>query len=658
MSKTGKMKLLELVILKDDVNTAMEYLGKSGAFQMYKKSSEESQVANPYKDIFDHLRVCASYLDLKTDDLTLDEATFPSREDGDEANRIISEVSAMQHSKAELDLLLEKAEAAYNEANAFSRLKLPYNEVDSLTFLTIRIGKIPPSAFESLNFSVGSRALIIPLNEDATKIVAASSKKGRFALDTELKKVDFVPMEISKDFKGMPSDILEALTKNIKEQREKIDDLKEKTTAYVSENGKIIIELLKKMSLGYQVVHARFNLDEAQEVYRLRGWVASSDVETMAKDLNRLTDGRIALQTYETDEVPDVKNGLEKVPVNYKHNKVVRSFERMVFSYGIPLYGTIDPTPIVAVLFTLLFGIMFGDLGQGMVIFFVGVFLYFSKTQMIKDWKKFSFVFMGMGLSSMIMGLLTGEFFTNHTLLIPFSRAVTGFFGKPQDHILHLMPESGAVLKLMYFFGFTMAIGFIINSLGIIINIINNIKLKRIEKVLLGKTGLVGLAFFWYVVFMAIRIAITKTGTSMFDSIFIAITILLVFFGEPIERIIKKESPIFENGIFAGIIQGFVEILELLSTFISNSVSFLRVGAFALSHAVLSFIVFKLTDLVGGYLSMGLLVSIVGNAIIILLESLIVSIQVIRLQYYEFFSKFFTETGVEFKPFKFEYKSV
>ena len=85
--------------------------------------------------------------------------------------------------------------------------------------------------------------------------------------------------------------------------------------------------------------------------------------------------------------------------------------------------------------------------------------------------------------------------------------------------------------------------------------------------------------------------------------------------------------------------------------------SFLRVGAFALSHAVLSFIVFKLTDLVGGYLSMGLFVSIIGNVIIILLESLIVSIQVIRLQYYEFFSKFFTETGVEFKPFKFEYKS-
>ena len=200
-------------------------------------------------------------------------------------------------------------------------------------------------------------------------------------------------------------------------------------------------------------------------------------------------------------------------------------------------------------------------------------------------------------------------------------------------------------------------IGFIINSLGIIINIVNNIKLKKYEHVVLGKFGLVGLCFFWYVVFMVLRIAIMKGATSIIDGIIISICIILVFFEHPLINIIAGKKPILENGAFAGIIQGFVEILELLSTFISNSVSFLRVGAFALSHAVLSFIVFKLTDLVGGYMSLGILVTIFGNLIIILLESLIVTIQVIRLQYYEFFSKFFTETGVEFKPFKFEYQA-
>ena len=114
------------------------------------------------------------------------------------------------------------------------------------------------------------------------------------------------------------------------------------------------------------------------------------------------------------------------------------------------------------------------------------------------------------------------------------------------------------------------------------------------------------------------------------------------------------QTPVFENGFFAAVIEGLVEILEVLSTYISNSVSFLRVGAFALSHAVLSFIVFTMADFCGGYLSYGIIPAIIGNLVIILLEGLIVSIQIIRLQYYEFFSKFFTDTGREFVPLRFQ----
>ena len=110
----------------------------------------------------------------------------------------------------------------------------------------------------------------------------------------------------------------------------------------------------------------------------------------------------------------------------------------------------------------------------------------------------------------------------------------------------------------------------------------------------------------------------------------------------------------FPNGIGAAFIEGVVEILEIVSSYLSNSVSFLRVGAFALAHAVLGFIIFTMTDLVGG--AGGLAVQILGNAVVIVLEGMIVAIQVIRLQYYEFFSKFFTETGREFTPFRFKYK--
>jgi V/A-type H+-transporting ATPase subunit I len=100
--------------------------------------------------------------------------------------------------------------------------------------------------------------------------------------------------------------------------------------------------------------------------------------------------------------------------------------------------------------------------------------------------------------------------------------------------------------------------------------------------------------------------------------------------------------------------EGIVEILESTIYYVSNSVSFLRVAAFALAHTVLSTIVYLLAHMVGGGpggVVFSILVILVGNAIIIVLEGLIVTIQVVRLQYYEFFSKFFTESGEEFTPF-------
>ena len=129
-------------------------------------------------------------------------------------------------------------------------------------------------------------------------------------------------------------------------------------------------------------------------------------------------------------------------------------------------------------------------------------------------------------------------------------------------------------------------------------------------------------------------------------------TLVLTAFCEPLERIVEGKKPVLENGVFSAVIGALVEVIEVLSSYISNTVSFVRVGAFALAHAVLGFIISMMSGLAG---PAGILVMIIGNAIVIVLEGMIVAIQVVRLQYYEFFSKFFSETGREFRPFILRY---
>ena len=158
------------------------------------------------------------------------------------------------------------------------------------------------------------------------------------------------------------------------------------------------------------------------------------------------------------------------------------------------------------------------------------------------------------------------------------------------------------------------------------------------------------------VIFFALKVALFNGQPMIYDWIIIGLSLLMTSFGEPFARLMDGERPVLENGFGSALISGVVEIIEVISSYLSNTVSFVRVGAFALAHAVLGYLIEKMVSMAPGV--GGILISIVGNAIVVALEGMIVAIQVVRLQYYEFFSKFFHETGRDFKPFAFTYKSV
>jgi len=230
------------------------------------------------------------------------------------------------------------------------------------------------------------------------------------------------------------------------------------------------------------------------------------------------------------------------------------------------------------------------------------------------------------------------------------------FLGQTCDRFLQIMPREN-VSAMFYFFGFTLGVGVIINSTGIVINIINLIRRKEYGEAFFSKTGLAGALLFWWAIVMVVRIILgNKLG--IVDVAGIGLPLLAIIFAEPIKSFIDKTcgKPHTEEAS-NWLIGGIIELLDIVSYFASNTFSFLRVGAFALAHAVLSFVIFTMGSLVSGKSASGLALEIIvflfGNAVIIVLEGLIVTIQVIRLQYYEFFSKFFTRTGEPFKPVSF-----
>ncbi|MDR2053550.1 MAG: V-type ATP synthase subunit I [Treponema sp.] len=671
------MKQIEMTILARDADRVIEYLGSRAVLHLSGESGDESRIGDTevfrhIQDNLESLKTSAGYLGVELPEEPLEDTALPTAADDALTGHIGAGTGALSARENERRQERRRVEEAFAEAKAFENLNAPFADLDQLSYLTLRVGRLDPKRQATLRETLGDRAVIIPLgpaaNEDGQsaaagdRILAAASRKGRFALDSELKKYSFTPIVIPEGYKGVPTELLSGLEERLSGIDGALANIGEEKERLKDEYGPVLRRLTGSYLMASEVERLKGRLRSTQSAYQLSGWAPADQVGEIAKTLAEMTEGRAAIRTFLPEEIPDVREGREKVPVSLEHGAFVRGFEKIVFSYGAPLYGTIDPTPFVAVSFAVLFGIMFGDLGQGFVLFLLGLLTGKNGRKIFKNFRKYSTPLIAVGISSMAMGLLTGEVFTNTGWLAVPTRAVTGFFmrlfnipGEPPHVILHLMPEKGNITKLFYFFGFTISVGIALNSIGLLVNIANLVTMRKYEKAFFSKTGLAGLLLFWYAVFIAARI-ILGGSFGWFDLAGLLFPVFCIFFGPVIWRLVARERPVLPDGFMVFIMEALVEVLETASTYVSNTVSFLRVGAFALSHAVLSFIIFTLTEMVVDLPvgpALALIIMIAGNALIIVLEGMIVAIQVVRLQYYEFFSKFFTETGVEFRPFRF-----
>ena len=183
-----------------------------------------------------------------------------------------------------------------------------------------------------------------------------------------------------------------------------------------------------------------------------------------------------------------------------------------------------------------------------------------------------------------------------------------------------------------------------------VLHIINAIKGKDIEGTWFDPNGVAGLVFYAAVV---VVIVLFMTGNPLPGGIIMAvmfgIPLILMLFREPLTRMIQKRADKMETGKAMFLVQGFFEMFETLLSYFSNTISFIRIGAFAVSHAAIMEVVLQLAGAESG--NPNWIGVIAGNLFVCGFEGLIVGIQVLRLEYYEMFSRFYKGNGREFKPF-------
>lgn len=359
----------------------------------------------------------------------------------------------------------------------------------------------------------------------------------------------------------------------------------------------------------------------------ITGWIDAKDRERLFDILRGICGDRfIAVVSDRRD--PDA-------PVRLMNSRLLRPFELLVRTMGMPANSEIDPTPLTAVTFVIMFGLMFGDLGQGLVIALGGLILRRiakKKGETGSALDQAGGILIACGLSAALCGILYGSFFSNEHLIPAL--------------LFHPIGE------IMSLFALTILLGAFFIAVGLGVNVMNNLMNGNYTEALLEKKGLAVFILYGAVIILAVRYAVTGQGPARWVvGLFVALPLVIFSLRGVLGPILFKSPR--PHGAVEYIIETCVEILEIGLSMIANTVSFIRVGAFALSHAGLSIVTYTLAGIVDPAMrSVGaVIIIVVGNIFIIGFECLICLIQSMRLEYYEFFSKFFRGDGVDFAPF-------
>jgi len=548
---------------------------------------------------------------------------------------------------AEIESVSQRRDSLQKEFQRLNEIKTRYDRFPGLgkalqmpgdySYLAIETGEIPDNNLPLLEEQLSATLhVILPIGRQKgmTSLVAIVLKRDADVLQAALKASGFQPTKIEKELPSLATESIEKLEKELNDLNEQLRDAEEKFQAVVNRHRALLIGVylrIRQEQVQGRMLHF---FRRTEKTCLFSGWLPDSRKEVFVKELQKATQNRAIVDLIPAESHEAVKDGSVEVPVKLNNPAFFKPFEMLTSVYGLPKYQTIDPTPVFGLSFLLMFGMMFGDIGHGLVLALLGLALLLKSHK--ETFKSAGYLLLYAGGSSIIFGFLFGSFFGIEDLF-------PTIWMKPMNDINQLF-------KVVIYVGAGMI------TVSIIINLINGIRSGRILDYIFDKAGLLSGILYWCGIILVSRLVLTKTngGVGLFVIYLFVACALLLFFREPILNLIRKNRRLYSSGVVTGLMHSLVEMLEIVLGFLANTVSFIRVGAFGLAHAGLFIAIFALSDMVSGKLSgvASILILILGNIFIIALEGLVVTIQAIRLEFYEFFNRFFRPARVKYQPIR------
>ena len=651
-----KMKFLSITGPKADIDRVVNtYLSKY-EIHLENALSELTTVQNltpfleinPYKEALNTANLFCEELNSFAADTVKAETTQAAAQTMDvetaldTIRRIQTDYQDLDKKRADLESQLNTLDESLRVIRPFRNLNFDISSILKFRFIHFRFGRIGKEYYQKFEKYIYDNldTIFIKCDEDDQYIWGMY-----FVPEPESQKVKavyssmhFEKIYMPDSYEGTAREAFEQLTQKRSLILSDFNTVSQKRNDFLISHCQEILaarDAIARLSGNFDIrklAACTKGKGENDIFYILCGWMTEKDAHSFQTDIK--DDSKIFCIIDGEDDEHIQPETHQQPPTKLKNPKLFKPFEMYINMYGLPAYNEMDPTWFVAITYSFIFGAMFGDAGQGLLLFIGGFLLYKFKHIALAG------IISCAGVFSTIFGILFGSFFG-------FENLFPALWLRPMNNMM-TVPFIGKLNTV-----FIVAIGF---GMGLILlcmifNIINAWKAHDTEHIWFDTNSVAGLVFYGSA---TVSIALILTGHTLPGGILLfimfGIPLILIFFKEPLTALVEKKSEVMpkEKGMF--IVQGLFEMFEVLLSYFSNTLSFVRIGAFAVSHAAMMEVVLMLAGFESGHLNW--IVVILGNLFVSGMEGLIVGIQVLRLEYYEMFSRFYKGTGRKFEPFR------
>ncbi|HPT79187.1 MAG TPA: V-type ATPase 116kDa subunit family protein [Candidatus Atribacteria bacterium] len=538
-------------------------------------------------------------------------------------------LQAIRDEMAGLDKTLENKRKLHKYFTYMKDIDIRWEDLTGMEYFDFSIGMMPKDNAVKLknNYSDIPAVLYkVDTLPDRVVVISIAPKSLKVELDRIFNSLSFKKLDVPEDYSGTPREITERLTGEIQGLEAEMAGLRDRIENLKSEYGDEVLRSYSHVKVYEKMEVVKRDAALSTEFFYLAGWIPARKKAELEKRLEPVT-SRTQIHYKAAETV-----GKRITPPTKLRNPVfIRPFEALVAMYGIPSYNELDPTAFVGISYMVLFGAMFGDLGQGLIFLLAG--LYLSR---VRHRSALGGVLSRLGLSSMVFGALYGSVFG-------FEEVIPVLLVRPMEDINAML--IGAI-----------ALGVVLLTTAYIYNLANAIRRRDLKDGLFGQNGLAGLLFYWILITTVLMYALNGTLPVPLPAVIAVLAVLLgvTVVKEPLANLIRRKTPLHDEKVSDYYIESGFGILETILSMLSNTISFIRVGAFALNHVGLFIAFLTMSEMIHN--ASGVLILIIGNLVIIGLEGLIVFIQGLRLEYYELFSKYYEGSGVPYEPVRLGYR--